>query len=130
MKRIINIFIISLISLSFFSFTMSHSADGAIEKVKKAVKNYTIGESEFITKHMKDKAEFFKSVCELNDEEFIIVYSQMRPWRNEVRDNCESKLEKIEAEIEELEEKTDVAYSKAQERYNKIMEARKQANKI
>ena len=124
MKRIIYIFVISIISVALYSFGNSHTAEGAIEKSKKAIECQSIADIEFAIKYKTEKMEFFKSVCELNDEDFIAVYPQLRPWRNEVRDNCESKIEKIEEEIDEVAERTDVVYAKVLERYAKIMESR------
>ena len=123
MKQGLYLFIISFTLFTLASCAKNYNAESGISEVKRILKEDYQKETDFIVKSAEARIEFFKSVCELSDEDFKSIYPQIKSWKREAREQSVDQVNKLNVEYDALAEKIEKLYSSISKRVESCNES-------
>lgn len=125
MKRFIYTLIISCAICTLASCEKkpeTNNVETAISKMKEYLKTGLQKEIDHDINSANARAEFYKSVNELNDEDFKRIYPLIKEWKNEAKDLTDREAYKLNEEEEALEEELKNLYESLSKRVETIQD--------
>ena len=122
MRQFAHIIIIFSAIFALASCDNENNAEKAIEKTKEAIENSYRESVNQLIDTSNARAAFFKSIYELNDEDFKTIYPKIEEWQNEAKELCDVEVARYYEEEDALSETLERLYESISKRMD-IIEA-------